>query len=439
MQTESQESGVAANSLERRFDMTVPLAEIDKEIEQRLRQISKTAKMAGFRPGKVPFKLVAQQYGGQARSEAIGAAVERAFGEKVREQNLRVAGYPRIEPKPGDDATALEFSAVFEVYPDIVIGDVSSQAIEKPSLEVTDAEVDKTIEVLRKQRVDYVVADRPAEKGDRVFIDFVGRKDGVEFPGGKGNDYPVVLGAGEMLPDFETAIEGLAEGASKTFDLTFPEDYNAKDLAGQTVQFEITAKMVQAPQLPEVDAAFAISLGVADGDLATMRAEIRTNLEREVKKRIQARIKNHVMEALLAATPIDVPTALVEAESRQMAAAALQDFERRGGNTKNMPPIQPSWFTNQATRRVKLGLIVAELVRSNELQAKPEQVRALIDEFAETFEDPKEVVRWYYSQPERLGEAEGLVVENNVVDWVLSKANVSDKAIAFDELMGNAA
>jgi trigger factor len=438
MQTETQERGAAANPLERQFDVTVPLAEIEKEVEQRLRQISKTVKMAGFRPGKVPFKIVAQQYGDQARSEAIGAAVERAFGDKVREQNFRVAGYPRIEPKKADDDKALAFSATFEVYPDIAIGDVSGQSVEKPLLELTDAEVDKTIDVLRKQRTIYAPAGRAAQKDDRVVIDFVGRKDGEEFAGGKGNDYPVMIGRGAMLPEFEAALEGMSEGATKSFGLTFPADYHATDLAGQKVEFEITVKKVEAPKLPELDAEFAKGLGIKDGDLAAMRKEVRENLGREVKKRIEAKIKNQVMDALLAATPIDVPAALIEAESRQMAENALKDFEQRGGNPKAMP-IEPSWFADAATRRVKLGLILAELVKSKDLHAKPEQVRAMVDDFAATFEDPKEVVRWYYSQPQRLADAEALVMENNVVDWVLSQAKVTEKAIAFDELMGDRA
>ncbi len=436
MQTEPQQSGAAANSLERRIEMSVSLAEIDKEVEQRLRQISKTVKMAGFRPGKVPFKMVTQQYGGQARSEAIGAAVEKTFGEKVREQNLRVAGYPRIEPKAKSGDTAMEFSAVFEVYPDVVIGDVTGQSVEKAVLEVTDAEVDKTLDVLRKQRVTYVPAGRAAEKGDRLVIDFVGRKNGEEFPGGKGTDFAVEVGGGKMLPDFDAALMGLAEGATKTFDVEFPADYQAADLAGVTVQFDVVAKAVEMPKLPEMDAEFAKSLGIKDGDLVAMRKEVRSNLEREVKKRLQAKIKTQVMDALLAATPIEVPSALIEAESRQMAEAALKDFEQRGGNAKSMP-IEASWFIEPATRRVKLGLILAELVKARDLHAKPEQVRAMVDEFSETFEDPKEVVRWYYSQPQRLADAEALVMENNVVDWVLGQAKVTENAIAFDVLMGD--
>ena len=436
MQTETATSP-AASSLERRIEMSVPMAEVDKQVEQRLRQMSRTVKMAGFRPGKVPFKMVAQQYGGQARSEAIGAAVEKAFGEKVREQKLRVAGYPRIEPKPGN-AESFEFSAVFEVYPDVVVGDVSAQSIEKPLLEVTEAEVDKTLAALRKQRTRFEPAGRPAQKDDRLVIDFTGRKNGEEFQGGKATDYPVFVGGGMMLPDFETNLEGLSAGATKTFDVAFPADYHAADLAGQTVQFEVVVKKVEAPVLPEVDAEFAKALGVKDGDLAKMRAEVQANLEREVKKRLQAKVKNQVMDALLAATPIEVPAALVEAESRQMAENALKDLQQRGMAAANMP-VEPSWFTDAATRRVKLGLILAELVRAEDLHAKPEQVRAVVDDFAQTFEDPQEVVRWYYSQPQRLAEAEALVMENNVVDWALAKAKVTDKAVAFDELMENAA
>ncbi|MRR51004.1 MAG: trigger factor [Rhodocyclaceae bacterium] len=433
-----QNTEVATSSLERRIDMAVSLADIDKEVEVQLKRLSRTVKMAGFRPGKVPMKLVAQNYGHQARSEALGAAVERAFGEKVREQNLRVAGQPRIEAKEGGEEGALGFSAVFEVYPEITIGDMSGQTIEKPQLAVTDAEVDKTIDVLRKQRTTYVATDRPAEKGDRLVIDFTGRKNGEEFQGGKAADYPVFVGGGMMLPDFEAALEGLTKGATKTFDVAFPADYHAADLAGQTVQFEVVVKSVEMAKLPELDAEFAKSLGVADGDLVKMRAEVTSNLEREVKKRLQAKVKQQVMDALLAVNVFDVPKALVEMESQQMAQNALRDLESRGMAAKNVP-VEPSWFTEQATRRVKLGLLLAEVVKSKDLHAKPEQVRAIVDDFASTFEDPQEVVRWYYSQPQRLAEAEALAMENNVVEWVLGSAKVTDKAVAFDELMGNGA
>ena len=427
-----------ASPLERRIDMAVPMAEIEKQVEQRLRKMARTVKMSGFRPGKVPFKMVQQHYGDQARSEAIGEAVEKAFGEAVRSQNLRVAGYPRIEPKGGEDQGQLEFSAVFKVYPEVRLNGVAEREIERPQIEVGEAEVDKTIEVLRKQRTTFSPAVRAAASADRVTIDFTGRLNGEVFQGGQATDYPVVLGEGRMLPDFEKGIVGLNAGESRTFDLTFPEDYQVKELAGKQVSFEVTLKGLEAPQLPAVDAAFAKSLGIEDGDTAKMRAEIRANLESEVGKRIRARIKEQAMQALLDANPLDVPKVLIEQEAESMAEAARQDLTNRGMDIKNMP-VDASWFGAQAERRVKLGLIIAEAVKQNSLQAKPEQVRALIDEQAQSYEQPEEVVRWYYSQPQRLAQVEALAIEENVVSWVVANAKTADKAVAFDELMGNAA
>lgn len=426
------------SALERQIDMTVKLADIEQDVAQRLKQISRSVKMPGFRPGKVPMKIVEQQHGPQARSEAIGAAVEKSFGAAVREGKLRVAGYPRIEPRSDAGDGQLGFSATFEVYPEIILADVSGQAIEKPSLTVTDAEMDRTLDVLRKQRVTYAETDAAAQKNDRLVIDFTGRKDGNEFSGGKAADYSVVVGGGMMLPDFEAQLEGVKAGDKKTFDVNFPAEYQSKELAGGTAQFEITVKKVEAAVLPQIDAAFAVQLGVADGDVSKMLAEVRSNLEREVSKRLQSRVKEQVMEALLAVNPIEVPKALVEAESHQMAEAAKRDMESRGMDVKNIP-VEPKWFVEKAVRRVKLGLIVGELVRTMSLQVKPEHVRKIVDDFAETFEDPREVVRWYYSEPQRLAEAEALALENNVVDWVLSKAQVTEKAIAFSELMGDQA
>ncbi|NMG43366.1 trigger factor [Aromatoleum toluvorans] len=432
MQTNQETQG----ALERRIDMSVSMAEIDKEVEARLKRMARTVKMPGFRPGKVPMKIVAQTYESQARSEAIGAAVEKAFGESVREQNLRVAGYPRIEPKDAAAEGTLEFSAVFEVYPQVELGDLSQSKIERPVLVVGDAEVDKTIEVLRKQRTRFETAERAAGEGDRVVIDFAGRKDGELFEGGQAQDFPFVIGAGSMLKDFESAVTGLAAGESKTFDMTFPEDYHARNLAGQAVQFEVTVKRVEGAILPAVDADLARALGVADGDVTKLRDEVRANLEREVKRRIQAKVKEQVMDALLTANPIEVPKALVDAESHQLAENAKRDLEMRGMKTKDIP-VEAAWFTDQAVRRVKLGLIMAELVKAKELYAKPEQVRALVEEMAQSYEDPSELVRWYYAQPERLGQAEAVVIEDNVVAWVTSQAQTAENAVSFDELMGN--
>lgn len=426
------------NPLERRIDMAVALSDIDKDVETRLKKLARTVKMAGFRPGKVPFKLVAQQYGPQVRSEAIGEAVEKAFGAVVREQNLRVAGFPRIEPKNAADQSKLEFSAVFEVYPEIKLGDIGSAELERPELEVGEADVDKTIEILRKQRAVFVAADRPAAKEDRVKVDFTGRVDGEVFEGGQAKDFMMMLGAGNMLTGFEDAIEGMKVGESKTFDLTFPEDYRAEHLAGKQASFEVTVKAVEMAQLPEVNADFAHSLGIEDGDVEKMRAEVRSNLEREVKRRVQARVKDQAMKVLLEANPIDVPKSLVDQEARQLAEAARQDLANRGVNVKEVP-VEPAWFAEQAVRRVKLGLIIAELVKEKGLAASAEQLRAMIDDLAQSYEKPEEVVRWYYSQPRQLAQVEALAIEENVVKWVMDNAKTIAKPVTFDELMGNAA
>jgi len=428
-------STAQANELERRVDLSIAIADVEKEMDQRLKRMGKNMKVPGFRPGKVPFSIVKQQYGDQARHEVLAEELDRVFGETVTAQQMRVAGYPRIEPKTTESTTHLEFTAIFETYPEFAPGDMSTAEIERPALEVSDAEIDKTIDILRKQRVSYQDANRAAAKEDRVVIDFLGKKDGAPFQGGQATDYPFILGQGQMLADFEAAVEGSAAGDSKTFDLTFPADYFAKDLAGQTVQFDITVKQVQAPTLPEVDADFAKSMGIEDGDVAKMRAEIEANLKREVKRRIEAQVKDQVMEALLKANPISVPNALVEMEIQRLMQAARQDMEQRGMQTKDFP-IQPEWFADQAKRRVTLGLILAEVVKTEKLQATPEQVRAMVEETAASYEQPEEVIRWYYAQPQRLSDVEGVAIENNVVAWVLGKAKVADKAVAFDDLMG---
>ena len=424
--------------LERRLNMAVAVDEIEKQVDERLKKLSRTLRMAGFRPGKVPLKLVAQQYGPQVRSEVIGDAVQKAFSDAVREQNLRVAGYPRIEPKAGEaDSKNIEFSATFEIYPDVVLGDVSASTIERATLNLGEADVDTTLDILRKQRRHFHEVQRPAAAGDRVKADFVGKIDGVEFTGGRATDFVFVLGEKQMLPEFEANALGLAAGATKTFDVTFPADYHGKDVAGKRASFELTLKQVEEAHLPELDADFARSLGVEDGDIATMRAEVKANIEREVKKRIQSDIKNKAMQALLDATKLNLPKALIEMETQQLMQAARADLESRGMKAEQMP-IDPSMFAQQAERRVSLGLIIAELVKAHGLAATPEQVRALVAEQAESYEQPDEVVKWIYSQPQRLSEMESLVLEDNVVGWVLAHAKVEDKVVKFDEFMSKA-
>lgn len=431
-------STAQANELERHLDLSIAIADVEKEMDQRLKRISRNVKMPGFRPGKVPLNIVRQQYGDQARHEILSEALDKAFGNAVDDQKLRVAGMPRIEPKLTESTTHLEFSAVFEVYPEFTLGDLSTAEVERPVLEVGSAEVEKTLEILRQQRVRYEPTDRAAATGDRVVVDFLGKKDGEPFQGGTANDYPFVLGQGMMLPDFEKAVEGTLAGGFKTFEMTFPADYFSKDMAGQTVQFDVTVKQVMAPKLPELDAEFATAMGIADGDVAKMRAEVEANLKREVKRRIEGQLKDQVMDALLKVNPISVPSALVGMEVQRLMQNAAKDLEQRGMKAKDFQ-LQPEWFADQAKRRVSLGLILAEVVKVEKLQAKPEQVRALVEEAAQSYEQPDELVRWYYAQPQRLSEVEGVVIENNVVDWVLSKAKVTDKTADFDELMGRKA
>ncbi len=440
METKATNTNVEAaqlpSALERRLDLAVAIADLSKDIEQRLKRMSKNFKMPGFRPGKVPANIIKQQYGDQAHHEALNEALEKAFSAAVNDSKLRVAGYPRIEPKSSDSTTHTEFLAVFEVYPEIKLGDLKDVEIERPVLEVGATEMDSTLAVLRKQRVRFEPVDRAAALGDRVTIDFLGKKDGEPFPGGQANDYPFVLGEGAMLADFESAVTGLKAGEAKAFDMTFPAEYHAKDLAGQAVTFEITVKEVRESILPEIDADFAKSLGVEDGDTDKMRAEIETNLKREVKKRLQGKVKDQVMDALLKANPIEVPNALVELEVQRLMQAARQDMEQRGGVKMKDFPMQTEWFTDQAKRRVSLGLVLSEIVKVNELHAKSEQVKAIVEESAQSYEHPEEVVRWYYAQPQRLAEIEGVAIEDNVVAWALSSAKVVDKAVVFDELMG---
>jgi trigger factor len=425
------------SGLERRLTMAVPVAEIDKQVDERLKQIARSVRMAGFRPGKVPLKVVAKQYGPQVRSEVIGDAVEKAFTSAVQGQNLRVAGQPRIEHKDSADTGSLEFSATFEIYPEIELGDLGAIRIGRPALTVGDAEVDKTIEALRKQRMRYEPVEAASAAGNRVTIDFDGTLDGQPFAGGKGEDVAFVMGEGRMLADFETGVTGMKAGESKSVTVNFPADYPGKEVAGKTAAFEIRVKKVEQGKLPEVDAQFAKSLGVPDGDVAKMRAEIKSNVEREVRQRLGARLKNQVMQALLDATKVDLPKSLVDMEAQRLVGAAAEDLKARGLKLEDMP-IGPQVFEEQARRRVGLGLIMGECIRKHELGAKPQQVRALVDEQAESYEQPGEVVKWFYSQPERLAEFEGLALEQNVLDWVLKQAKVEDQTVSFDELMGGA-
>ena len=401
--------------LERKITLTLPVGTIQSEVDSRLKRLARTVKMDGFRPGKVPMNVVAQRYGYSVHYEVMNDKVGEAFSVAANEAKLRVAGQPRISEKEGAPEGEMQFDAVFEVYPEVKISDLSSAEIEKVSADVSDAAIDKTIDILRKQRRTFAQrgADVPAQDTDRATIDFEGKMDGEPFSGGKADDYQFIIGDGQMLTEFEDAVRGMKSGDSKTFPLNFPADYH----------------------LPEVNEALAKSLGIADATVEALRADIKKNLEREVKFRVLARNKNAVMDALIASAELDLPNASVQSEVARMVEGARADLKQRGIKDADKAPIPEEVFRPQAERRVRLGLVVAELVRANELQAKPEQLKAHIEELAASYEKPQEVVRWYLSDNNRMAEVEAVVIENNVTDFVLGKAKVTDKSVSFDELM----
>jgi trigger factor len=418
------------------LNVAVPLNEIDGEVGKRLARLAKTVKVPGFRPGHVPMKMVAAQYGPQVRSDVISDAVQKSFADAVREQNLRVAGYPRIEPAPDKkDEGALEFSAVFEIYPEFKIGDVSSATIERPQVEVTDADIDRTLEVLRKQRATYHATQDGAQDGDRVKVDFTGTIDGVAFAGGQAQDFPITLGEGRMLPEFETAVAGMKPGEEKTFPLTFPADYHGKEVAGKVAQFVLTVKEVERPQVPALDGAFATAFGIKSGELSDLRAEIASNLRLELKRKVEANLRDQAMKALRTSTQVALPESLVEAESRELARRMSANLQQQGMKAEDIK-LSADMFKAQAEERVALGLIVSELVEDQKLQAKPAQVKAMVQEVAQTYEQPEAVVRWHYEKPERLADFEAMAVERNVIEWVLGKAQVKDVPASFEALMG---
>jgi trigger factor len=418
-------------TLERRVSMNVPAEDVERQVDERLKKLARNVKMPGFRPGKVPLKIVAQTYGPQVRSEVLSDTVQKAFTDAVREAKLRVAGYPRIEKK-GES----EFSATFEVYPEVSVGDLAAATIERPRVAVDDAAVDKTLEILRKQRTRFVPAARPAQDGDRVTADFAGTIGGEPFEGGSAEGFVFLLGEGRMLPEFEAAARGMAEGEEKAFELRFPDDYHGKAVAGKTASFHLRVKKIEQPEVPALDGEFAKTLGVADGDVAKMRAEVRANVEREVAKRVEGRVKAQALQALLDATPLELPKSLVQMEAQSLVERAAADLQARGVNPAQVP-LEANNFEDAAKRRVALGLIIAKLKEAESLGPKPAEVRALIEQEAQSYESPAEVVKWFYMQPQRLSEMEGVALEANVVKWVVSKAAVADKDLSFDELMGN--
>jgi len=423
--------------LERKMTLSLPVGTIQSEVDTRLKRMARTVKMDGFRPGKVPMNVVAQRYGYSVHYEVMNDKVGEAFSAAANEAKLRVAGQPRISEKEGAPEGEMHFDAVFEVYPEVKLGELSGAEVVKLSADVSEAAIDKTIDILRKQRRTFAqrAMDSAALEGDRVTIDFEGKIDGETFPGGKAEAFQFLVGEGQMLKEFEDAVRGMKSGESKTFPLSFPADYHGKDVAGKQADFMVTLNKIEAANLPEVNEALAKSLGIANETVEGLRADIRKNLEREVKFRLLARNKSAVMDALVATAELDLPKSSVQAELDRMIEAARADLKQRGIKDADKAPIPDDIFRPQAEKRVRLGLVVAELVRKNELQAKPDQLKAHIEELAASYEKPQEVVRWYLGDNRRMAEVESVVIENNVTDFVLSKAKVSEKEISFDDLM----
>ena len=423
--------------LERKITLSLPAVAIASEVEARLKKLARTVKMDGFRPGKVPMNVVSQRYGYSVHYEVMNDKVGEAFSSAANEAKLRVAGQPRISEKEGAPEGEMTFDAIFEVYPDVKMGDLTTAEIEKVSADVSDAAIDKTLDILRKQRRTFSqrALDAAAQDGDRATIDFEGKVDGEPFAGNKADDFQFLVGDGQMLKEFEDAVRGMKSGESKTFPLSFPADYHGAEVAGKQADFMVTVKKLEAAHLPEVNEALAKSLGIADATVDGLRSDIKKNLEREVKFRLLARNKNAVMDALVSKAELDLPNASVQAELDRMVEAARADLKQRGVKDADKAPIPDDIFRPQAEKRVRLGLVVADLVRANQLQAKPEQLKAHIEELAASYEKPQDVVKWYLSDNRRMAEVEAVVIENNVTDFVMSKAKVTEKAMSFDDLM----
>ena len=426
--------------LERKITLTLPTSVIQNEVNTRLKRLARQVKVDGFRPGKVPMNIVAQRYGYSVHYEVMNDKVGEAFNVAANEAQLRVAGQPRISEKEQSSETEMSFDAIFEVYPEVKLKDLAQVEVERVTSEVTEAAIDKTVDILRKQRRSFAQRslDSAAAEGDRVTVDFLGKIDGEPFDGGRAEDFQFIIGEGQMLKEFEDAARGMKSGESKTFPLKFPDDYQGRDVAGKTADFMVTLKKLEAAHLPELTEELCKSLGVADATVTGLRTDIRNNLEREVKFRLLGRNKQAALDALVAQAELDLPQSIVQSELDRMSEGAREELKQRGIKDADKAPIPEDVFRPQAERRVRMGLVVSEVVRMHNLQATPDQIKAHVEDLAASYEKPSEVARWYYSDNRRMAEVEAIVIENNVTNYVMSLVKVKDKNISFDDLMGQA-
>jgi trigger factor len=418
--------------LERRIEVEVPRARVAGEVERRLRELSRTAKVKGFRPGKVPLNVIKQQFGGQAQSDAVSELIRQGYSEAVTKENLRPAGSPRIEPLQIDPAEDLKFAAIVEVMPEVAVKDVADLAIERPTYSITDADVDAMLESMRRQRATYSPVDRAAQKGDRVVVDFTGRVDGAEFEGGKGTNMAVVIGAGRAIADFENALTGMSKGETKTAPVKFPDDYGAKELAGKQAEFDLTVTAVEEQVLPPLDDEFARAFGLGDGGVDTLRTEVRASMEREATEAVRKRLRDQVFDALNRENSVELPRSMVEEQIQQLQYDLLQRMGRQ--DATQMPPREP--FVEPAERRVKLGFLIGELVRRENIEVDRARVLAMLEDLVSQYPNAAEVRRAWLQNPDVMRQIETAVIEEQAVEWVLGRAKVSEKPATFAELTG---
>jgi trigger factor len=422
-------------SLERRMTVDVPEDRIASEVHNRLQSMRQKTRLDGFRPGKVPLKVIEQRFGARVRAEVVSDVLRTTFYEAAAQEQLRPAGSPSIEPLRSEPGAGLSYTAIFEIYPEVALGPLAELEVGRPEAAVTDADVDKMVETLRKQHSTWERVEREAAMGDRVTIDFKGSVNGEHFAGGEAQGFELELGSGRFIEGFEQGLVGAKAGDRRTVDVTFPEDYRNEDLAGKPASFEVTVQEVAESRLPELDAELFSQFGVTDGGLEAFRAEVRKNMERELEEALRNRSKQRVLDALYAANPLELPKALVESEAQHLLDEMRQNLMRQGASRESLGALEPPMFEDQARRRVALGLLLSECIKQGGLKAEPEKVRARVTALAAGYEDPDAVVRWYYEEPQRLKDFETLVLEDEVIDWVLGQAKVQGEPTTFDDLM----
>lgn len=422
------------SGLERRMTVQIPKDKLDQEVQARLKQLAGRAKIQGFRPGKVPMNVIKQRYGGQVEQEVMGELIQSSYVEALTQENLRPAGMPHIQPAEStSESGEMTYTATFEVYPEIAVQGLENIKVEQPVLEISEQDMDEMLETIRKQRKQWKEAEKAAENGDRVVIDFEGFMDGEVFEGGTAKDYALELGAKRMIPGFEDQLVGIKAGEERSINVKFPADYHAKNLADKDVEFKVKAHKVEASELPELNDEFAESFGITEGGLDKLREQVKENMEREAKQKIRSQVKQQVLDGILEQNPVDLPKVLIDGEIDHLMQQQRQAMGLSEANQTQ--DIDPKLFEDQARRRVALGLILSELIKQNEIKVEPAKLREAIENIAASYERPEEVVKYYYGDKERLSEIENLVLEDEAIDWVVTQASVTDKKTTFNELM----